>query len=74
MILAPSASMIVRPVYRADFAVDRPNLFHGHKGFNWRRLQDRLVEDFVLKSVHFSPFGALRGLFNSQVWFVCGPR
>ena len=41
MILATSASMIVRPVYRADFAVDRPNLFHGHKGFNWRRLRDR---------------------------------
>src|SRR5436853_2797779 len=58
-----------RPVYRADFA-DRPNLYHGHKGFNFRELRARLRQDFEIVAEHYTPVGGVWWL-NSQVWLVC---
>jgi SAM-dependent methyltransferase len=71
MVLAGAQTSIERPVYRADFAPDRPNAFHGHKGFNWRALQARLRERFEIRQTLFSPLGWTAGYLSSQAWFVC---
>jgi hypothetical protein len=71
MVFAGAETSIERPVYRADFAPDRPNSFHGHKGFNWRALRVRLRERFEIRQTLFSPLGWTAGYLSSQVWFVC---
>ena len=43
--------------------------FHCHKGFNWRALQDELVERWDLLRLYRSPAPLLPVGFNSQVWF-----
>lgn len=74
MMFAGERMSITRPMYRADFALDRPNLFHGHKGFNWRTLRARLGKQFTVQQTLFSPMGWLGGYLNSQAWFICTPR
>lgn len=74
MVFAGKHTAITRPVYRADFASDRPNFFHGHKGFNWRTLRARLGEQFTLEQTRFSPLSRLGGYVGSQAWFICKPR
>ncbi len=43
--------------------------FHCHKGFNWRTLQDRIAQRFILDRVSFSPVTWLPAALNSQAWF-----
>lgn len=74
MLVAAEDTAIDRPEYRQDFAPDRPNAFHGHKGFNWRALRRRLSRTFVIERTSFSPVAALGALGASQAWFVCRPR
>jgi len=74
MVFAGEQTAVTRPVYRADFAPDLPNLFHGHKGFNWRALRTRLREQFTIRETLFSPMGWLGGYVSSQAWFICTPR
>jgi hypothetical protein len=74
MLLAGSGTAIERPVYSSPFASGEQNLYHGHKGFNWRALRRRLQRDFVLRRTRFSPLPALGPLFNSQAWFILTPR
>lgn len=74
MLFATHDTSIPRPVYRQDFEPARPNIFHTHKGFNWRRLRRQLTRYFVIHETCFSPFGWLGGYANSQVWFTCKPR
>ncbi|HKX30413.1 MAG TPA: class I SAM-dependent methyltransferase [Blastocatellia bacterium] len=74
MVFAGAETAIARPVYRADFAPNGPNSFHGHKGFNWRRLRTVLERSFIIRQMHFSPLGWLGGHLSSQVWFVCNPK
>lgn len=74
MVFAGAGTAIDRPVYETRFPDGSPNRYHGHKGFNWRVLADRLRRDFDLRDVRFSPVNALGGLLNSQVWMTCGRR
>jgi SAM-dependent methyltransferase len=60
-------------------AIERPifpgsSPSYGHKGFNWRSLQERLKRGFALQTRQFSPLSWSRGWLSSQVWFVCRPR
>jgi hypothetical protein len=68
MVLADETTSIDRPVY------DGEPRFYTHKGFNWRALERRLREDFVVESRRFSPLPWSRGLVSSQAWFVCRKR
>lgn len=74
MVFAGSGTAIARPVYEGAFADGSPNRWHGHKGFNWRALRDRLARDFHVRETTFSPLPPLGGLLNSQAWFLCSPR
>jgi hypothetical protein len=74
MVMAGGGTAIDRPVYRSAFASGEPNVYHGHKGFNWRALRRRLEADFTVRRTRFSPVPALGPLLNSQAWFVLSPR
>jgi 2-polyprenyl-3-methyl-5-hydroxy-6-metoxy-1,4-benzoquinol methylase len=75
LLCAGRNTRITRPVYHGDdFAPGRPNVFHGHKGFNWRRLRTRLEGRLTVSATGFSPLGQLGGYVSSQVWFTCRPR
>lgn len=74
MVTAGAATSIERPVYHSRFASGEPNVYHGHKGFNWRALRRRLAADFTVRETRFSPLPALGPLLNSQAWFVLSPR
>jgi SAM-dependent methyltransferase len=74
MVFAGARTSIDRPVYETRFPDGAPNRFHGHKGFNWRLLAERLRCDFDVRDIRFSPVPALRGVLNSQVWMTCVPR
>ncbi len=74
MLFAGGGTAIDRPVYHSRFPDGRPNVYHGHKGFNWRALRRRLGAGFHVRRTVFSPAPALGPLLNSQAWFVCTPR
>lgn len=74
MLVAGSGTQIERPVYRSHFPSGEANVYHGHKGFNWRALRRRLERDFRLRETRFSPVPLLGPLLNSQAWFVLSPR
>jgi 2-polyprenyl-3-methyl-5-hydroxy-6-metoxy-1,4-benzoquinol methylase len=65
---------IPREAYRTSFSANQQHEFHGHKGFNWHRLQRRIESGgFTIRETRFSPIEPFRGFLNSQVWFVCAP-
>jgi SAM-dependent methyltransferase len=74
MLFAGGETAIDRPVYHSRFPDGRPNVYHGHKGFNWRALQRRLRRDFAVRRTLFSPVPLAGPLLNSQAWFVLTPR
>jgi 2-polyprenyl-3-methyl-5-hydroxy-6-metoxy-1,4-benzoquinol methylase len=74
MLLAGPGTAIDRPLYEGEFAPGVPNLWHGHKGFNWRALRRRISRDFEVRATRFSPLGVPGGLLASQAWLVCAPR
>ena len=74
MTLAGAETRIERPVYTSRFASGEANVYHGHKGFNWRALRRRLGAGFRVRETRFSPLGTPGGLLDSQAWFVCTPR
>jgi len=74
MLVAGGSTGIERPVYRGTFASGEPNVWHGHKGFNWRALRRRLAADFIVRKTRFSPVPLLGPLLNSQAWFILSPR
>ncbi|HEX6748119.1 MAG TPA: methyltransferase domain-containing protein [Longimicrobium sp.] len=74
MVFAAGGTAIARPVYASRFASGEPNVYHGHKGFNWRALRRRLARDFVVRRTRFSPVPLLGPLLNSQAWFELSPR
>ena len=74
MLFAGSDAPVRRPVYHTRFASGEPNVYHGHKGFNWRALRSRLQTDFVVRHTLFSPLRFAGPLLNSQAWFVLTPR
>lgn len=56
---------IERPVYQNQFGP-----YHGHKGFDWRRVRALLSRRFQLQSFSSSPLRFFPWFFNSQVWLV----
>ncbi len=73
--LAPGDRVVVeRPVYETEFETGIPNRYHGHKGFNWRAMRNRVREVFRVLETRFSPVTWLGPQFASQAWFVCVPR
>ena len=56
---------IQRPVYQNNYGP-----YHGHKGFDWRRVRTLLTKRFRLKLVSSSPLGFAPWFVNSQVWLV----
>ena len=44
---------------------------HDHKGFNWRVLHERLLQQFDVNRVVASPFSWLGPGLATQVWFIC---
>jgi SAM-dependent methyltransferase len=74
MLWAGPEAAIPRPVYQGRFADGSPNPYHGHKGFNWRALRERMRRDFIVESVRCSPFPRLPAGLNSQAWMLCAPR
>lgn len=69
MLFATRRTQLRRPVYGEPGAES-----HSHYGFNWRRLRDRVAQDFQIDEQLFTPFGASRGLLSSQAWLVCRLR
>lgn len=74
MLVAGGGTRIERPVYHSQFPSGEANVYHGHKGFNWRALRRRLADDFIIRETRFSPVPLLGPLLNSQAWFVLSPR
>ena len=74
MVFAGGGTAIDRPVYRSQFPSGEANVYHGHKGFNWRALRRRIARDFVIRRTRFSPVPLLGPLLNSQAWFELSPR
>lgn len=74
MVFADERTAIERPVYRVEGAAGRRSQFHGHKGFNWRKLRARLEDRLDIERTCFSPLGWAGGYLNSQAWFVCKRR
>ena len=64
---------LVRPEYCVDTPFGRVR-YCGHKGFDWRVLERDLQATLEIERRMFTPMPALKGLLNSQVWFVCRPR
>ena len=64
---------LVRPEYSVETPFGRVR-YCGHKGFDWRVLERDLQSALTIERRMFTPMPALKGLLNSQVWFVCRPR
>ena len=72
-----AAVMRRRNLVRPEYCVDTPFgqvRYCGHKGFDWRVLEQDLRRAMTVERRLFTPMPALRGVLNSQVWFVCRPR
>ena len=51
-----------------------PRDYCGHKGFDWRILEQEIAARFTVEQRLFTPLGPFGALLNSQVWFVCALR
>lgn len=75
MTWAGENTTIPRPTYESSAAAGAFVFrYHGHKGFNWRRIARELEGPFVVEDRRYSPMGALGPVLNSQAWLVCRPR
>ena len=72
------AAALARPrLARAEYDVQTPSgrmRYCGHKGFDWRIVEQEIVRRFTVTERRFTPMPALGGVLNSQVWFVCTPK
>jgi 2-polyprenyl-3-methyl-5-hydroxy-6-metoxy-1,4-benzoquinol methylase len=72
------AAALARPnLARAHHRVETPSgplEYCGHKGFDWRILEQEIAARFTIERRLFTPLGPLGALLNSQVWFVCAQR
>lgn len=71
MFFANENSSIVRPHYENLLPDGKTLMFHGHKGFNWKKFKKELETHFVVKKIHFSPLSFAPGALNSQAFFIC---
>lgn len=65
MLFANSITSIPRPLY----GTERGAGYHGHKGFNWRALQNRISAHLTLDRIAYTPWSWTGSWLNSQVWF-----
>jgi 2-polyprenyl-3-methyl-5-hydroxy-6-metoxy-1,4-benzoquinol methylase len=71
MTFARPHTSIARQENTTSLSDGRVIRFTGHKGFNWRALEQSVAARFTIERRLFSPMPALRGWLNSQAWFVC---
>ena len=71
MLCAGRQTAIRRPESTTTLPDGRILRFTGHKGFNWRSLEEPLVARFTIERRLFSPIPLLGRWLNSQAWFVC---
>lgn len=69
MVFAGSLTKIDRPRYAAQ--LDGSGGYHGHKGFNWMALRQRIAVRMSIERIAFTPWPWLGRWSNSQVWFHC---
>jgi SAM-dependent methyltransferase len=74
MVFAGPDTVFAREEYVGSAAGGRSSRFTGHKGFNWRTLQQAIARRFVVERRLFSPMPLMGSLLNSQVWFLCRKR
>jgi hypothetical protein len=74
MVFAGAETAFPREEYVGTAGDGRTTRFTGHKGFNWRALQQLIAARFEIERRMFSPLPVLGSLLNSQVWFVCRNR
>jgi 2-polyprenyl-3-methyl-5-hydroxy-6-metoxy-1,4-benzoquinol methylase len=73
MVLAGRTTEIERPESIATTPIGTVR-FHGHKGFNWHRLESLIERAFTIERRLYSPLPLTGSWLNSQVWFVCRKR
>ena len=69
MAFADETTTIVRPRY-PEMIEGKQAFYHGHKGFNWRTLRERVKRTFEVEQTLFSPCGWSLGHLSSQAWLV----
>jgi SAM-dependent methyltransferase len=67
MFAAGPTTRIERPLY--GVRADGTGGYHGHKGFNWMALQQRIASKMTIERVAFTPWPGLTSWGSSQVWF-----
>jgi len=70
MLCARAETSIPRVETTAEFRDGHTLRYTGHKGFNWRTLENRIRERFTLERRVCSPMPLAGPWLNSQVWFV----
>jgi SAM-dependent methyltransferase len=74
MVFAGPDTPFAREEYVGDAGGGRASRFTGHKGFNWRKLEQAVAARFDVQRRLFSPMPLMGSLLNSQVWFICRKR
>ena len=71
MLFAGKRTVFPREEHIGQIDETRTTRYTGHKGFNWRKLQESIRARFTIDRRLFSPLPLLGPWCNSQVWFVC---
>jgi 2-polyprenyl-3-methyl-5-hydroxy-6-metoxy-1,4-benzoquinol methylase len=71
MLCAGKSTAFPREEHIGQIDETRKSRYTGHKGFNWRKLQESIRARFVIERRLFTPLAPLGPWGNSQVWFVC---
>lgn len=69
-----AAGLAVPRVAYEGHGVTGPFSYYGHKGFEWRDVQNEIVERLSMERRTFTPLRWAGSLLNSQVWFICRSR
>ena len=70
MTFAGWKTKIERPVH-CRVRDDPTTASHGHKGFNWRTLREKVRGFMTVERTRFTPLGWTGGLLSSQCWLFC---
>ncbi len=71
MVFAGSQTVFPREEHIGRIDAERTTRYTGHKGFNWRRLEQSIEARFSIERRLYSPLPHLGPWLNSQVWFIC---
>jgi hypothetical protein len=70
LVRAIGGGEVSRPSYEGS-GPDGPYRYYGHKGFDYRVLEQEIRARLTIVQRLFTPLPALGPVLNSQVWFVC---